>query len=200
LPPRSTPPNSKRTETLTAKGPRCSQNLSPAVMICRERRSLVAVLVFAYPLSCREKGENREAQEGDSRAGRAALEQDSQRRKNVTDSLKLLDKRQAKKKLSLEGKIAQAGSTGASSSSFSFPASACFYRRVVRHPARQSEPPVLAARAADRRVGAAQLVSVVSQEEASREFHRGLSKRARHHHPRRQGGSSAQRMPQDHRQ
>ena len=68
---------------------------------------LVAVLVLVYPLIAGEdKGEKRKNAVTVGRVTRG--EQESQRRKNITESLKALDK-QAKKKVTLEGKLAQAG-------------------------------------------------------------------------------------------
>ena len=68
---------------------------------------LAAVLVIAYPLIAgSDKTEKRKNALTGGRAAR--VEQDSQRRKNVAESLKALDQ-QAKKKVSIEGKLAQSG-------------------------------------------------------------------------------------------
>ena len=66
------------------------------------------VIVIAYPYLAGDPGaEKRKNAIASNRVGR--IEQDSQRRKNVADSLKLLDQRQAKKTLTIEGKLSQAG-------------------------------------------------------------------------------------------
>lgn len=82
-------------------------NLSPAAIIMGASL-LVAAFVLLYPLIEGESSSDKRKKA--VAAGRAArLEQDPQRRKNVADSLKLIDQRQAKKKITLEGRLAQAG-------------------------------------------------------------------------------------------
>jgi tight adherence protein B len=82
-------------------------SMSPAALII-VASVVVAAIVLLYPIIAGE-GESEKRVKVIS-AGRASrLEQDPQRRKNVADSLKLVDERQAKKKITLEGKIGQAG-------------------------------------------------------------------------------------------
>lgn len=95
------------------------ENMSPAMMIMGASL-LAAVLVIAYPLIA--GGDKTEKRKNALTGGRAArVEQDSQRRKNVADSLKALDQ-QAKKKVSLEGKLAQSGLTWSRNQFFIFSA------------------------------------------------------------------------------
>jgi tight adherence protein B len=82
------------------------ENMSPAMMTMGASL-LAVVLVIAYPLIA--GGDKTEKRKNALTGGRAPrVEQDSQRRKNVAESLKALDQR-TKKKISIEGKLAQSG-------------------------------------------------------------------------------------------
>lgn len=93
------------------------QNLSPAAMImigC----VVVAAIVLLYPvLMGGGESEKRKTALTSGRVGR--VEQDSQRRKNLVSSLKKLDQ-QANKKVTLEGKLSQAGLTWTKSQYYMF--------------------------------------------------------------------------------
>lgn len=66
------------------------------------------VIAIAYPYLASEPGaEKRKKAIASTRSSR--LEPDTQRRKNVAESLKLLDQRQTKVKVTIEGRLAQAG-------------------------------------------------------------------------------------------
>ncbi|MBX9761099.1 MAG: type II secretion system F family protein, partial [Beijerinckiaceae bacterium] len=83
------------------------EGLNPTVILIAASVAAV-VLVVAYPYLTSDPGvEKRKNAIASNRPGR--LEPDSQRRKNVAESLKLLDQRQAKVRVTLEGKLAQAG-------------------------------------------------------------------------------------------
>jgi tight adherence protein B len=99
------------------------QNLSPATMImigC----VVVVVVVLLYPfLMGGGAGEKRKTALTAGRVGR--VEQDSQRRKNLSASLKKLDQ-QVNKKVTLEGKMSQAGLTWTKSQFYMFSAACAF--------------------------------------------------------------------------
>jgi tight adherence protein B len=99
------------------------QNLSPATMImigC----VVVVVVVLLYPLLMGGgAGEKRKTALTSGRVGR--VEQDSQRRKNLSASLKKLDQ-QVNKKVTLEGKMSQAGLTWTKSQFYMFSAACAF--------------------------------------------------------------------------
>jgi tight adherence protein B len=99
------------------------QNLSPATMImigC----VVVVVVVLLYPLLMGGgAGEKRKTALTAGRVGR--VEQDSQRRKNLSASLKKLDQ-QVNKKVTLEGKMSQAGLTWTKSQFYMFSAACAF--------------------------------------------------------------------------
>lgn len=83
------------------------QNMSPATILIGVSL-MVCVIALAWPLVAGDSsGEKRRKAVAGGRAAR--LEQDSQRRKNVAESLKLLDQKQTAKKVTIEVKIAQAG-------------------------------------------------------------------------------------------
>lgn len=83
------------------------QNMSPATILIGVSL-MVCVIALAWPLVAGDSsGEKRRKAVVGGRAAR--LEQDSQRRKNVAESLKLLDQKQTAKKITIEVKIAQAG-------------------------------------------------------------------------------------------
>lgn len=99
-------------------------NLSPAAMIM-SASFLVAALVLIYPLIAGDS--NSDKRKKAVAAGRGArLEQDTQRRKNVAESLKLIDQRQAEKKITIEGRIAQAGLGWTKAQFFMFSGAAAF--------------------------------------------------------------------------
>ena len=83
------------------------ESLSPKALIIAATL-IIAALVLIYPwLTGDPAGEKRKQAISSGRAVR--VEQDSQRRRNVSDSLKQIDQRYAKKSLTLDNKIAQAG-------------------------------------------------------------------------------------------
>ena len=101
-------------------------NMSPASIVIGVSL-VVCALVFAWPLIAGDSN-------GDKRrkaivGGRTVrLEQDTQRRRNVAESLRQLDQKQTKKRVSIEDKIAQAGLEWTKSQFFGF---ACVSAVVV---------------------------------------------------------------------
>jgi len=101
-------------------------NMSPASIVIGVS-FVVCALVFAWPLIAGDSN-------GDKRrkaivGGRTVrLEQDTQRRRNVAESLRQLDQKQTKKRVSIEDKIAQAGLGWTKSQFFGF---ACVSAIVV---------------------------------------------------------------------
>ncbi|MFN3889467.1 MAG: type II secretion system F family protein [Beijerinckiaceae bacterium] len=83
------------------------ENMSPAAMVIGASL-MAAALVLVFPLLMGDS--KSEKRKNAVTAGRGArLQQDSQRRKNVAESLKLIDQRETKKKVTIEGKLVQAG-------------------------------------------------------------------------------------------
>jgi tight adherence protein B len=94
--------------------------MSPKTMIIAAS-VIIAVIVLAYPyLKGDPAGDKRKQAISSGRAVR--VEQDTQRRRNVADSLKMIDERYAKKKVTLENKIGQAGLTWSKQQFFMFSA------------------------------------------------------------------------------
>jgi tight adherence protein B len=94
--------------------------MSPATIVIATTVLVIALLLIYPYISGEASGEKRKKAVTVGRAAR--VEQDSSRRRNVADSLKLLDQRNAEKKVTIEGKIAQAGLDWTKSKFFIFSA------------------------------------------------------------------------------